>query len=112
MAYVTGAEVLAFVGASAPTSIETEWAEACANAVESDISVRLAGAVIEEPSGAHDALCVAARLAAAETYKRKEATFGVTGFSDLQGTAVRVARDYMDSVYPIINRYRIVAGIG
>ena len=112
MPYVTGGEVLAFVGISSPSSAESDWADACAAAVESAIGIRLGGAVIEEPSGAHDELTVAARLAAAEAYKRKEATFGVTGFSDLQGAAIRVARDYMDGVYPVVNRHRIVGGIG
>jgi hypothetical protein len=112
MAYVTGAEVLTFVGASAPSADEEAWADACAAAVESAITERLGGAVIADPSGALDELKVAARIAAAEAYKRKEAIFGVTGFADLQGNAVRVARDYMDGVRPIVDRYRIYTGIG
>lgn len=110
--YVTAAQVLAFVGASSPSPDETEWATACAAAVESAITERLNGAEIVDPSPALDELAVAARLAAAEAYKRKEATFGVTGYADLQGAAIRVARDYMDGVRPIIDRYRIVGGIG
>lgn len=110
--YVTGAQVLAFAGIDSPTADETEWADACAAAVESAITSRLNGAVIVDPSPALDELTVAARLAAAEAFKRKEATFGVTGFSDLQGAAIRVARDYMDGVKPLVDRYRIVGGIG
>ena len=110
--YVSGAEVLTFVGADTPDTDETNWATACAAAVESAITQRLNGAVIADPSGAHDELHVAARIAAAEAFKRKEAIFGVTGYADLQGAAIRVARDYMDSVRPIIDRYRIVGGIG
>ena len=110
--YVTGAQVLAFVGVMTPSADETDWADACASAVDAAITSRLGGAVIADPSPALDELTVAARLAAAEAYKRKEATFGITGYSDLQGAAIRVARDYMDSVYPLVNRWRIVGGIG
>jgi len=107
--YVDGAAVLAFVGATAPSTDETAWADAVAAAVESAITERLNGATIADPSPARSELEVAATIAAAEAYKRKEAIFGVTGYSDIQGTAIRVARDYMDSVYPIVNRYRKLA---
>lgn len=109
--YVTGAQVLAFVGIESPSAAETEWSDACAAAVEAAITSRLGGAVIADPSPAFDELSVAARLAAAEAFKRKEATFGITGYSDLQGAAIRVARDYMDGVKPLVDRYRIVGGI-
>lgn len=109
--YVTGAQVLAFVGIESPSAAETEWSDACAAAVEAAITSRLGGAVIADPSPALDELSVAARLAAAEAFKRKEATFGITGYSDLQGAAIRVARDYMDGVKPLVDRYRIVGGI-
>lgn len=110
--YVTGAQVLAFAGITSPSEAETEWADACAAAVNAAIVSRLNGAVIADPSEARDELTVAARLAASEAFKRKEATFGLTGFSDLQGAAIRVARDYMDGVKPLVDRYRIVGGIG
>lgn len=112
MAYVTGAQILAFVGAGAGSVDEQEWAGACAAAVESAIIERLGGAVIADPSGALDELSAAARIAGAEAYKRKEATFGLAGYADLQGAAIRVARDYMYGVQPLIDRYRIVGGIG
>ena len=109
--YVTGAEVLTHVGNPAPGPGEdADWADAVAAAVESAITARLNGAVIVDPSPAFDELHVAAILAAAEAYKRKEAAFGLTGFADMQGAAIRVARDYLDGVYPIVNRYRNVAG--
>ena len=75
--YVTAAQVLAFVGIEGtPSDAETEWATACAAAVESAIVERLGGAEIADPSAALDELSVAARIAAGEAYKRKEATFG------------------------------------
>lgn len=110
--YVTAAQVLSGAGIVTPSDDETEWAEACAAAIESAIVERLGGAEIADPSGALDELSLAARLAALEAFKRKEAVFGVTGYADLQGAAIRVARDYMDGVRPIVDRYRIVGGIG
>lgn len=110
--YVTGVETTTFAGISAPDADEQAWAAACAAAVQAAIESRLNGAVIADPSLAFDELRVAARIAAAEAFKRKEATFGITGFADLQGAAIRVARDYMDGIRPLVDRYRIVGGIG
>jgi hypothetical protein len=112
MAYVTGGEVLTQVGATSPDADETAWAGLVAGAIESAIAVRLNGAVIVDPSPAFTEIKVAALIAAQEAYKRKEAVFGVTGFADLQGAAIRVARDYMDGVRPILDRYRLGAGGG
>lgn len=111
MIYVTAAQVLSGVGNGAPSSDETEWATACAAAVNAAVEIRLQGAEILNPSPAYDELTLAARLAGAEAYKRKEAVFGVTGYSDLEGAAIRIARDYLTGVGPIIERYS-VPGIG
>ena len=46
--------------------------------------------------------------AGVERYKRREATFGLTGYVDLQGAAIRVARDYLEAIAPIIARYATV----
>lgn len=110
--YVTGSQILAFAGVDAPDAAEIEWAGACAAAVQQGIEHRLNGAVIVDPSGAFDELKVAARIAGGEAFKRKEATFGVTGYADLQGAAIRVAKDYLEGVRPIINRYAIAGGVG
>lgn len=110
--YVTGAEVLTFVGVAAPEADETAWAGLCAGAVQAAIDTKMGATVVVDPSNAFSELRVAARIAASEAYKRKEATFGLTGYADLQGAAVRVARDYMDGVNPLIGRYRTDFGIG
>lgn len=110
--YVTGPEITTFVGVLTPDAEEIAWGAACASAVQAGIEARLMGAVIVDPSSAFSELRVAARLAGAEAYKRKEATFGVTGFADLQGNAIRVAKDYLEGIRPIIDRYRIRMGIG
>lgn len=111
MLTLTGAEILSFVGNKAPTSEDTAWANAVAAALLSGLTVKLNGAVIESPSGAEDELHVALLIGGAEGYKRREATFGLTGYADLEGSAIRVSRDYLDGVTPLINRYA-VPGIG
>lgn len=110
MLSLTGSDILAFVGVKTPSTEESAWADACAKAVLSGITVRLNGASITNPPP--DELQVAATLAGAECYKRREATFGLTGYADMEGAAIRVARDYLDGVKPLIDRYGAGPGIG
>jgi hypothetical protein len=108
---LTGDQILVFVGNKAPTPADTEWADAVAKALVSGLTVKLNGAVIESPSGAEDELNVALLIGGAEGYKRREATFGLTGYADLEGSAIKVSKDYLDGVKPLIARYS-VPGIG
>lgn len=107
--FVTGEEVLAYVGVKTPGTLEQEWADLCAAAVNDGINVRLNGAVITDPPPSE--LKTAAQMAAGEAYKRRETPFGVTGFSDVEGQAIRIARDYLDGVKPLIDRYGAGPGI-
>ena len=79
-------------------------ADACAAAVSSGLDARLDGAGIVYP-GLPAELAWVARGAGVEAYKRREATFGITGYADLQGAALRVARDYLEGFAPIIESY-------
>lgn len=106
MPFPTGAQVLAFVGATSPSESETAWAETCAKAVEDGITARLNGAPVTDPLP--DELTAAAMLAGAHCYKRREATFT----SDLSGSAANIVGDYLDSVKPIADRYGNGPGIG
>jgi len=108
---LTAENILSFVGVKAPTDEETAWATMVASALISGLTHRLNGAVIEDGSAAEDELNVALMIGGAEGYKRREATFGLTGYADLEGNAIRVARDYLDGVRPLIERYS-VPGIG
>lgn len=108
MAFVTGSQILAFVGVSAPTAQDTEWANSVAAAVDIGITTRLNGATVADDSE----LNAAALLAGAEAYKRREASFGLTGYADLEGNAIRVARDYLAGIAPMIDRYSNGPGIG
>lgn len=111
MEYVTSAQVLAFVGVVSPSPAETEWSEAVVKAVNSGIDIRLNGVVLVDPSPALDEIKVAARIAGAEAFKRREATFGLTGYADLEGNAIRIARDYLYGISPLIDRYSAGPGI-
>lgn len=112
MLTLTGGSILAFVGVTAPTPEQIEWADAVASAILSGTQTRLNGAIIPDLSVAEDELNVAMLLAGAEAFKRREATFGLTGYADLEGNAIRVARDYLTGVAPLIDRYGNGPGIG
>lgn len=108
MEWTTGSELLTHLGVRSPSSEDSEWAELCAGAVNAGIDHRLADAAMLNPPpdpALYSELRFAARIAGAEAYKRREAAFGVTGYTDLQGIAIRVARDYLDSIAPIVARY-------
>jgi hypothetical protein len=103
---VSGAEILEHAGVTSPTLEDSAWADACADAVNSGFSWRLDGATFVNPPGELvGELVTAARGCGVETYKRREAPFGLTGYVDLQGAAVRIARDPLEAVAPILERY-------
>jgi hypothetical protein len=106
--WVTGEAILAQAGATtAPANLE--WADACARAVSAGLDARLEGAGWAappiEPAILPAELTWAALTAGVEAYKRREAIFGITGYVDMQGAALRVARDYLEAVAPIVERY-------
>jgi len=112
--WIDGATILERAGNANPTTEDSEWADAAASAVNAGIDRRIEGSPIVAPPidppvpvdpAAFPELLVAASYAGVETYKRKEAAFGLTGYVDLQGAAIRVARDYLEAVAPIIARY-------
>jgi hypothetical protein len=113
MPLLTGAEILAFVGNTSPAQGDIDWADAVARAIESGILTRLNGNVWDEvlPDVMYDELRASALIAGAEGYKRKEATFGVTGYADLEGNAIRVAKDYLEGIRPMIDRYSAGPGV-
>jgi hypothetical protein len=102
--WVTGAAILTQAGARSPKDEDAAWAETCAQAVNAGLDQRLTGALYVAPPAPPELVWVALQ-AGVEAYKRREAVFGLTGFVDLQGAAVRVARDYLEAQAPIIRRY-------
>ena len=103
--WVDAATILRRAGApTSPSADDLEYAEVCAAAVNAGLDDRLEGSVYVSPPLPAE-LVLVAQLAGIEAYKRREAVFGVTGYIDLQGAAVRVARDYLEGSAPIIARY-------
>ena len=117
MTWITGAGILAHVRITTPTADESAWADACAGAVNAGIDRVLAWAdrpetdpPWTEPPEASSEIEAIALLAGAECFARRSAPFGVTGYADIQGVAICVARDYLEGVRPQIDRWRYVAG--
>lgn len=104
---MTGPEILAQLGVRTPGAEDSTWADLCAAAVNAGIAHRLSDAelVSSTDRALYAELHYAATIAGTEAYKRREAAFGVTGYTDLQGIAIRVSRDYLESVGPILARY-------
>jgi hypothetical protein len=107
--WVTGSAILAHVGNANPTAGDTAWATACAQAVSAGINRQLGAAADPLPDGALAELTPAALVAGTEAYKRREAPWGITGYTDLQGGAVRVSRDWLAAIGPQVNRYASLA---
>jgi len=109
--WVTGAAILvqsgAYPDAAGASPADSDWADACADAVNAGFDARLDGALYPAPPLPAE-LVWAALAAGVEAYKRREASFGLTGYVDLQGAAVRIARDYLEGVAPLLARYATV----
>jgi hypothetical protein len=108
--WITPELILERAGNVNPSAEDSTWAEVCAAAVNAGIDKRLEGStwvnpLIEPPPPPPPELLFCASVAGVESYKRREATFGLTGYVDLQGAAIRVARDYLEAQAPIIARY-------
>ena len=103
--WVTGPQILAHVGNVTPTASDTAWSAACATAISDGINRELGRNADPLPTGALAELTAAALVAGTEAYKRREAPFGVTGYTDLMGGAIRVSRDWLDAIGPQIDRY-------
>lgn len=111
--WTTAAAILEHAGGSSPSEADTAWAELCAAAVSAGIDTRLGhpGDETEAPDEWAE-LTRAALTAGAYAYKARETPLGVMTFADLSGSAVRVARDAIATIAPIIDRYRSDFGIG
>jgi hypothetical protein len=115
--WTTGAEILSQLHNVTPATEDVQWADLCAGAVNAGIAFRLADAELivgvepleyGTPAPLYVELRFAAITAGCEAYKRREAVFGLTGYVDLQGAAIRVSRDYLEAVAPILARYATV----
>ena len=131
---ISGDDVLTFAGVTQPTPADTEWADLIAAGVSDGIyeyldwsgpmpseGVRLDQDLLDAPDANLDGqgswdqrpeIQMAARLAASEAWRRRDAPFGSTGYLDpTSGALIRLARDYLEGVKPVLFRYRNMAGL-
>jgi hypothetical protein len=110
-AWTSGTAIIGLVGATSPSAADTAWADRCATAVNAQVDEYLGVDAWAPDPDRDEAIAQLADLAGVEAYKRREAPFGVTGFADLEGAAVRVARDSLEGVKPGLARWRQRTGI-
>jgi hypothetical protein len=108
---LTPDELLTYCGAPEPhDTADLAWASLVIAGATAGISRALnrGDAPVLEP-GASAELTMALRFAAAEGWKRREAPFAVLPYADLSGAAVRLSRDYLESIRPILQRWNRVS---
>jgi hypothetical protein len=93
---VTLAEFQAYVGTD-----ETVFPQECLTAGHALVT-RYIGEVEGIPTTIHDQ---AVYIASSELFHRRSAPQGVAQFASMDGTPVRVARDPMIAVYPLLQPY-------
>lgn len=119
MVLIDGPAVLAYVGKATPTPAEEARADAVAATINAAVTTRLdwPDGTIEDRNGeliparvatADETaeLTEAALLAAAELWARRAAPFGITGYADADGAALRVGTDPLLGVAGMIDRHR------
>jgi len=93
---VTLEEFQAYVGTD-----ETDFPEECLTSGLALVT-RFIGAVTTVPTAIKDQ---ATLIASSELFHRRSAPQGVAQFASMDGTPVRVARDPMIAVYPLLQPY-------
>ena len=119
MPIVTGPDVLALAGTPRPTADQAAWADMAAAAISAAVAQYLGFYPTDPPTppdvpadfAGFDEVKPAAQLAALELYKRREAPFGVVDLADVYGQAIRLSRDYLASILPMLRRWHPTAGI-
>lgn len=90
------AEFQAYVGTD-----ETTFPESCLSAANAHVG-RFIGDIDTVPAEIHDQAIL---ICASELFHRRSAPNGIAQFASMDGTAVRVGRDPMGAVYPLLLPY-------
>jgi hypothetical protein len=106
--WVTGTEILAHVRVTTPTASDAAWADECALGVSHGIDAYLGDIADPLPAGLYEEVHANALTAGGDAYRRRDAPFGLAGYSDAAGISERVARDYLNGVYPQLDRHRVI----
>lgn len=94
---VTLAEFQAYVG----TDETGSFIESCLSAANAHVG-RFIGEVDTVPAEIHDQSIL---ICASELFHRRSAPNGVAQFASMDGSPVRIARDPMGAVYPLLQPY-------
>lgn len=94
---VTLAEFQAYVG----TDETGSFIESCLSAANAHVG-RYIGEVDTVPAEIHDQSIL---ICASELFHRRSAPNGVAQFASMDGSPVRIARDPMGAVYPLLQPY-------
>lgn len=97
MTHVTLAEFQAYVG----TEETGDFIESCLSAGHALVDNYI-GEIDTVPAEVH---VQAILIASSELYHRRSAPNGVAQFASFDGSPVRVAKDPMNAVYPLLMRY-------
>lgn len=93
---VTLVEFQAYVGTD-----ESDFPQECLTAGHALVT-RYVGEVTTVPTHIHDQ---AVLIASSELYHRRSAPNGVAQFASMDGSPIRVAKDPMNAVYPLLMPY-------
>jgi hypothetical protein len=92
---VTLAEFQAYVGTD-----ETDFPQECLTAGHALVTKYIGSVTV--PVSLHDQ---ATLIASSELFHRRSAPNGVAQFASFDGSPIRVAKDPMNAVYPLLQRY-------
>jgi hypothetical protein len=97
MAHITLAELQAYIG----TDETGDFIESCLGAANAHVGNYI-GAVDTVPVDIHDQAIL---ICASELFHRRSAPNGIAQFASMDGSPVRVAKDPMGAVYPLLLPY-------
>jgi hypothetical protein len=104
--WVTGDDILGHVRVAAPKADDVAWADECAKGVSAGIDNYLGVQPDILPAGMYEEVRANALTAGGDAYRRRDAPFGMAGYSDVSGVSERVARDYIEGIKPQLDRWK------
>ena len=111
MPYVTGTQILVYVGKGTGTAEEIALAQKCADAIEGAISARLDAGSITPSAAGVDELEMSTLIDGAALFDAYSAPHGVLSVG-IDGEAVRLGADSLRASLPVLRRIHPTAGIG
>ncbi len=102
--YVTGDELLAHAGITAPSGNDSNWADTCAQAINAAIAHQLTGTTLSAYGAAE--LYRAALTDGVGAYLDRDAPHGILS-TGIDGSAVRLGADILRASVPVLRRHSL-----